>query len=220
MATLEDIMKAIRENDVNRLGGALDENPELARARTAEGGSAFLTALYYGRTDMAAQLRARGAELNAFEAAAAGDLELLARHLDEDPALLRAYSHDGWTVLHLAAFFGHVPCVGWLLGQGADQTIFSRGHEANLPLHAAAAASRSEVCRLLVEAGSDPNARAGGGWTPLHIAAGNGNLELLDMLLAHGADPELRKDDGQTAEETAAAEGHAAVAERLHLHTR
>jgi ankyrin repeat protein len=87
------------------------------------------------------------------------------------------------------------------------------------PLHGAAAqsdpAKATELVRMLLAAGADPNGRQQGGFVPLHAAALNGNGPLVDLLLAHGADPELRNDEGATALELARSAKHADVVSRL-----
>jgi ankyrin repeat protein len=126
-------------------------------------------------------------------------------------------SPDGWTALHLAAFFGHASTVALLLARGADATLWSRAFERNLPLHAACAGrtEKAEVVRALIAATPDLDARQGGGWTPLMLAAANGMAASVQLLLAAGADWTLANDAGQTAVALAREYGHTAVAERL-----
>ena len=45
--------------------------------------------------------------MSVFEACAAGEMERVERLLASDPAAVNTFSADGWTPLHLAAFFGH-----------------------------------------------------------------------------------------------------------------
>ena len=63
------------------------------------------------------------------------------------------------------------------------------------PLHIAAAVGRTEIMKLIIEAGGNVNCHASGlgSWmTPLHQAALAGQIEAAELLLEHGADPEER----------------------------
>ncbi len=212
MPNLEDLERTIRANELQAFRSLLRDDPSLAAARNSEGGSPALIAIYFGRSAMLDELIANGAVLNIFEAAATGRTDLAAQHLDRDPALIKSYSHDGWTPLHLAAFFGHADTVQALLARGADHTLYGKNRNANQPLHAAAANSQVAACEALLQAGADPSAAAGGGWTPLHLAAANGAGELTQLLLAHGADKMRSKDDGETPADAARSSGHDALA--------
>jgi ankyrin repeat protein len=196
---------------------AMDATAELLREFGAGGESEVLRATYAADRDRVQRLLAEGARPNPFEAAALGDAARVLRAIDRHPSLLRAYSADGWTLLHLAAFFGHLGLVRTLLERGASPRARSRPHAGspqNTPLHAAAAARRDEIGRLLLAQGSEVDARDGAGWTPLRIAAGNGLDALIEALLAAGADPVAER-DGTSAAELAEQRGHPAAAERL-----
>ena len=173
--------------------------------------SPAMLALYRGETAEAERLLPD--EPNVFEAAAFGRVDRLRELLDRDPELARAWSGDGFTALHLAAFFGQPAAVRLLLERGADVNAVATSEQIGpvQPLHSAAAARQLACARLLIEHGADVNARQAGGYTPLHEAAGNGDTELARLLLAAGADPAARKDDGQTPADIAAERGHKGV---------
>jgi uncharacterized protein len=159
--------------------------------------SALLAALYNRRTDEAAALATRLAPLDIFEAAAIGQAARVLELIAEEPAAASAWSDDGFTALHLAAFFAHPECVQALLAAGADVNARSRNGMSVRPLQSAVT-SRSLGCvELLIAAGSDPNARQGGGFTPLHSAVHNGDRAIEAALLGAGADASLRADDGR-----------------------
>ncbi len=133
----------------------------------------------------------------------------MARLLKENPGLVDGRSHDGWTPLHLAAFFGRLELVKILLDAGAPMLTISNNNESNLPINAAAAGRRNDVVRLLVERGCPPDARASDqGYTALHLAANNGNVELVEFLLQSGADRNLKTSAGETAHDLALKQGH------------
>jgi len=118
--------------------------------------------------------------------------------IQEDPELVYAMSGDGFTPLHLAAFFGQADAVRLLLARGAVVDRNGTGWMTGTPLHAAASGSHASVVRMLLAAGADPNNRQRHGYTPLHSAAANGDLEGVGVLLDAGADPAATNDDGET----------------------
>src|SRR5206468_9786669 len=118
---------------------------------------------------------------------------------EADPGLIGAWSSDGFTPLHLAAFFGYPDVVQVLLKRGAEVNPVARNPMKVQPLHSAAAGGHGEVAKLLVAAGADVNARQEKGWMPLHSAANNGDLETIGLLLSHGADPAAQNDECKSA---------------------
>ncbi|MBI1317682.1 MAG: hypothetical protein GC168_01880 [Candidatus Hydrogenedens sp.] len=91
----------------------------------------------------------------------------------------------------------------------SDPTIVSEEDSFQyLPIHLAVAAGYPEMCRILVEHGSDVNARMRyGGWTPLHFAVPAESTEIINLLLKAGADPTIEDDDGTSAIALAADSG-------------
>ena len=186
----EEIFSAIERGDAARVESLLGEHPELVHARNERGDSVLLTAVYCGRRELFERLLALGAGVSLHEAAALGLLDRARAHLDEDPKSIGAHSHDGWTPLHLAAFFGHRDLAALLLDRGADvnaRSTSERFAKSNTPLHAAAANKQVEVARLLVDRGADVNARDGHGFTPLALAANSKSDLLMLLLLEQGA---------------------------------
>jgi ankyrin repeat protein len=177
--------------------------------------SELLQAVYEGDEARVAVLLAEDPELDVFEAAALGRTERLRELVDAEPELARAWAEDGFTPLHLAAFFRQPEAASFLLERGAEVDLPARNEMRVTPLGSAAAASNTETARRLLERGADPNARQEGGFTPIHAAAQNGNKELVDLLLAHDADPSLATDDGRTAAGFARDAGHEELGARL-----
>lgn len=202
------LFDAIKAGDIEQVKAMISADPALVDARSDTGESAILTAVYHRQKGIANLLVARGATLSLFEAAAAGEVERLERLLGADPAIVGGYSADGWTPLHLAAFFGHTRAVELLLECGADPAAVSRNANANTALHAALAGQHMMVAALLLGRGADVNAPDGEGWRPIHIAAsGPQAVEVLKALVAQGADVLAVNRAGDTA---------LAVAERQH----
>ena len=82
--------------------------------------SPILQALYRGDRDEAERLHAEARELDVFDAAALGDVERLRTVLADDADAIHAWSPDGFTPLHYAAYFDGPEAVRVLIEHGAD----------------------------------------------------------------------------------------------------
>src|SRR5215831_10272436 len=190
---------AIKAGEFDRVKAMVSAEPALIDARSRTGDSAILTAVYHRQKEIVNLLVARGATMTLFDACAAGEVERAERLLDDHPASMQGFSPDGWTPLHLAAFFGHAKVVELLLSRDADVTALSRNSNGNTALHAALAGNHTFVAGLLMGAGADVNAADAAQWRPLHIAAANNNLDAMRTLIAQGADVSAPNADGKTA---------------------
>lgn len=202
------VIEAVKQGDAERLGELVAAEPGSASARDGEGISALTHAVYRDRPDMVEILLAARPSIDLFEAAAIGDVARLGKLLERDPEAVSSWSRDGFTPLHLAAFFGHEDAARFLVERGADPSVVSHSPLGVAPLHSAAAGDHGAVARLLVEAGADVNARQRGGWVPLHSAASHGDADLVRFLLERGADPDARNDEGKSAADVAREKGH------------
>jgi ankyrin repeat protein len=153
-----------------------------------------------------------------FAAAMQGDTARLDQLLVGNRSLITAVSSDGWTPLHLAAFFGAADAARALLNKGASPAERSTNAMKNLPLHAAAAGRHADLVKLLIEHGSPVGARQHGGWTALHAAAQNGDLAMAEILVSAGADVSARADNNQCALDLALTKGHQPMVEFLEAH--
>jgi uncharacterized protein len=161
-------------------------------------GSDLLDALYRGDRDALEAALAEEPELTIFEAAAVGKVDRVHQLLLLEAGFVDLWSPDGFTALHLASFFGHVEIAAELLRRGADVNAVARNQLGVQPINSAAAGNHTEVVRVLLDHGADPNAREAAGFAPIHAAAHNGNDELYELLVARGADQEAATDDGRT----------------------
>jgi ankyrin repeat protein len=182
----DELWLAICEGDHAAVEAIMEARPELASGRTDEGLPWTLAAVYRGHPGIADLLLRHGAELDPFTAAALGRRDQLEVLLDRGEAAVGERSPDGWTPLHLAAFFGHRDTAAMLLDRGADIAARSTNELENTPLHAALAGGRGPVAELLVERGADVNAAAAG-LRPLDIAEGREDHEMVQYLTRHGA---------------------------------
>jgi ankyrin repeat protein len=207
-SALTEAFAAVEEGNLTRLRELVHLNPVFASVHDDEGVSLIMRALYRRRTEMVELLLSADPELDLFTASALGRTTIVARLLDDDPQAVDSSAGDGFTPLHLAAFFARPETARLLLDRGAGLETISRNEMAVRPLHAAVAGRSLEITALLVTRGAEPGSRQRGGWTPLHGAAEQGNLEMVRALLAHGARIDLASDDGRTALQLAEANGH------------
>ena len=99
---------------------------------------------------------------------------------------LEAKDSDGWTPLHLAAYWGRTEAAKALIGAGAD--LRASNSIGQTPLHYAAHWGHTEAAKALIGAGADLEAKNTYGRTSLHRAAANGHTEAAKALIGAGAD--------------------------------
>ena len=214
-STEDDLFALIATTDVRAVRGLLEDQPWLATDRDEDGVSALMRARYQMDRGLVAAVRAHVAELDVFESAAFGDLDRLSELLATEPDLVNATSGDGFTPLHLAAFFGQTDSVRLLLARGAEPDVRGQGWMTGTALSAAAAGGHTAIVLLLLEVGVDPNVQQAQGFTPLHAAAQNADLEAVRALLDAGADPAILTEKGVTAAELAEQAGDLVTVETL-----
>jgi len=116
----------------------------------ADPDSAVRVAALHGELEAVMALIGRGARIDLPVAAALGRVK------DARRLLASASGEERHLALSLAANFGHVEIVRWLLEAGEDPNRYNPvgGHSHTTPLHQAAAGGHAEVVRLLVEHGA------------------------------------------------------------------
>ena len=185
----EDLLDACRRNDLERVQALVTADPILLTRQAATGETPLLTALYHRSKETVSWLGCQSWSRTVFEAAALNDTDRLREILAADPAAADTYSVDGWTPLHLAAFFGAAQAADLLLSHGADHRRIARNTVSNTPLHAALAAKHLPLVERLLDAGADPAIECEG-YTPLTIAEAGGfepGAVLIRAALARGA---------------------------------
>jgi len=217
---MSELIEAAKAGDVARARKILAASPAAASARNAAGETPVMAALYRGHHDLAEEIAdaivAADVPLDVFAAAALGRAAALDAALGS-PDAVNSYAYDGWTPLHLAAFFGRREAAERLLAAGAVLNAKSTNSLRNTPLHAAVAGGRTDVALLFIQRGAEVNAPDAGGHTALHIAAESGNTTVAEALLAHGADPHLVDVEDQTPLSRAAARNHAAIVDLINV---
>jgi uncharacterized protein len=214
-STPEELFDAIEAGDDARVKTLLEADPALASSRDTSGVSALMRALYRFDKPLIDTVKRRVDELDVFEAAAFGDVDRLTELLSNEPSLVTSYSGDGFTAMHFAAFFGRYEAAALLIQRGAEVDAFGRGWMTGTAMHSAVSRLQSDVVRILLEAGANPNVRQSAGWTPLHAAAMNGDLASVELLLASGAEPTATNDEGRSVIDLAEESGDEATADRI-----
>ena len=211
------LLQASKDGRIDDIKRLLAAEPAAIAWRAASGETPLMAALYRGHQDVVAALVEAGAPLDIFAGAALGRIDVIDGSLVSSQAVVNSYAYDGWTPLHLAAFFGHTATVERLLGAGADLAAVSRNSLRNTPLHAAVAGGHVDSSLILIERGAPVNVADAGGHTPLHIAAEAGYVPIVKALLDRGADAHAVDADDRTPLARAAARNHTEVIDLINV---
>lgn len=130
-------------------------------------------------------------------AARMGDLEKVRHLIDkvDDIDARENVAGKGHTALFNAASAGHTDVVRFLIERGAK--LNEQPGEVT-PLIMAAWSGHQETVVVLLQAGSNPNAKDESGWSALTHAARKGYVDIARLLIEHGADVNVRLSDGNT----------------------
>ena len=211
----EPLFEAAARDDTERVLALLPAEVSASDLRNRDGTSLILQCLYNRAETTLAQLLALFPNRPLHEAAALGDTDRVGALIAANRDIVNLLSPDGWTALHLAAFFGHRRTVGILLDGGADPHLLSRAFEVNIPLQAACAADATDAALALVAATTLIDETGPSGTTALMSAAHNGMADVVDALLAKGAEPSRRDTAGKSARDYAVEAGHQDLSDRL-----
>ena len=208
-AQTEAIFAAVDAGDAEAIRDLISKRADIVDAqRPSDQLSVLLYAMYQGKWELVDLIAPIHPGLDIFESAALGRDARIKHLTTTNPRLLEKHSSDGWTALHLAAFFGQIGAARILIEKGADVNARSDNAMANCPLHSAAAGDHFTVCDLLLANGADVDATQRGGFTPLMAAAQHGDRGLAELFLRRGASKPPQSDAGKTAADYAAEGGH------------
>ena len=211
----EQLEQYITNNDLAGLATLLTQEPALATAITSHKVSPLMLSCYYKKPEITALLLKCVNDISLFEAAAAGQFDVVAHQEFTHPEAVNSYAADGFTALGLACYFGQFEIARYLVLKGADVNLPSDNGFNVYPLHSAAAGSYNPIARMLIENGALVNVKQQAGSTPLHTAAQTGNLELLILLLENGAEVNTRMEGGKLPADLAREKGFDTIAEIL-----
>jgi ankyrin repeat protein len=152
-----DVFEAATAGDLDRLRELLEADGELARARSADDGTALHFAAFFNQPDAAILLLEFGADPHAVSS-----------------------TFGGVTPLHSAAAGNNNAAARALLAAGADANARQQG--AFTALHEAALTGNEELVDILLEAGADPSLAADDGRTAADLARDGGHAALAARL--------------------------------------
>lgn len=172
---MQSIFALVDADDAAAIRELLGREPGAAAARDENGLSPLVRALYKGNRAAFDAIRGAAPPADPWDRLVAGETDGL-----PSPG---AWSPDGFTALHLAAFAHNAAGARVLLESGADPDAISQASFARVtPLGTCAFGNAVEVARVLLDHGADPSIAEDGGATPLAAAETNGFAELADLL--------------------------------------
>ena len=197
--TPQDIVSAVRRNDVAAVTAALARDPALVHTKVYPQGFERASerqayAVTFGGSPW-------GGRYLIHDAIGLVDPVPMLETLTSAGADL-SVRLQGSTLLHLASRAGELEVATWLLGRGADVHAVNdcdtgceqRGQTA---LHESQV-FRDEMSEWLLAHGARVDALSANGRSPLHVAAELGQLSGAFLLCRHGADPSRKDASGKT----------------------
>ena len=180
---MQEIFELVDANDAPGVRNLLARDPAALEARDEAGISPLTRALYRGSGAAFEAILAAGEPADPWD-------RLVAGRADGLPAP-DAWSPDGFTPLHLAAFVDNVPAAAALLAAGADPNALATASFARVtPLGTCAFAGALGVARVLLAHGADPHIGEDGEYSVEAEAIARGNQELAGLIEAALADRE------------------------------
>lgn len=146
-----------------------------------------------------------------------GDVAALKQALATDPSALKWRGPAGDSLLHVAAYYGRLDMMRYLLARGIDANTRST-RTGSTPLASAARAGQTKAAALLISGGAKVDAASRQAYTPLHNAAMAGHTEVAELLLGKGAHVNASTSAGETPLHVAATAGQSAMVQLLLKH--
>ena len=160
-APAQDILDAVKLNDLNRIKAIIQADPQAVHGKDNRDCTPLHWACDGGNPETVSLLIANGADL-------------------------KARDTDGDTPLHWAAVKGNASIVEILIKKGAD--IESRNEEQQTPFMVVARNTGNvEIGKLLLHHGADIQPHDNAGYMPLNWSAVFGHRDFIDFLLDHGS---------------------------------
>lgn len=148
-------------------------------------------------------------------AAAEGDLQSVTQLVKVDPKLVNAADDKGLTPLIIAAAWGHLPVVTYLLNNGADVNLADK--DGRTALHWAAAMGRAAVMEQLLTRRPNTKLLDRTGRTALQVALDEKKAEVSALLEAYDKGPAPMADPNERAVKLKAALAQLGTAKSVSL---
>jgi ankyrin repeat protein len=175
------IFELIDASDADGIRALLSADPAARELRDDEGLSPLVHAAYRGRGPVFDAILEAGEPTDPWD-------RLIGGYANGLPAP-DAWTPDGFTPLHLAAFVDNVSAATALLDPGADPDVLATARFARgTPLGTCSFSGALGVARVLLEHGADPHIGEAGEYTVEAEAIARGNQELARLIEAAGAD--------------------------------
>ncbi len=166
---LEDLTKAVRAGNCDRIEAVLSAYPKTLNAKDKLGNTPLYNAIFAGQY-------------------------LAVESLLKKKADIKAVNINGDAPIHRAAQTGNVKILELLLKSGA--AIWTANAKGESPLAKAASAGQLDAVKFLIENKAEVNTPDSKGDTPLHKAAVKGEKDIVKFLLEKGADRNLKNKEG------------------------
>lgn len=151
MNALTEAINAGRDDLVDQL---LYQNPEWVNAQDALGTSMLMHALNERQPWVAGVIIRHRRQFSPWKLAACGLEGDLRKQLEENPAIIYAYTPDVYPLIFMAALFGQDVTLRLLLERGANPNAIAENSTKMSALHGAALQNHPEVAHLLISYGA------------------------------------------------------------------
>jgi ankyrin len=179
------LLVASRAGNAAVVKALLAKGAQVNAKEPVRGQTPLMWAVANRRDEATRVLIAAGADVHARSVVTPREYQTGSRYVAYDDVRFVVKIEDGgFTPLLFAARSGDVASADLLLAAGAK--VDDPAPTGASPLIVATHSGNSDVARLFLERGADPNA-AGAGYTALHAAVLRGDIRVVDALLARGA---------------------------------
>lgn len=211
--------EAVSKGDLAIVKRYLEKDPALAWSRDEQGRSVFALAALSGHDGIAEALRPHLGGLDLVEAVLAGDAKRVGELVEMFPRMVNEIHPIGGSAVHTAVRRGRLDLLFAVLRAAPDFNLPSAPPEALTPLRLAVDHPEPGMAEALVDAmagnGGSANAKQGDGLSALHAAAAAGRTEIVRILVFSGADAEARTPEGETPLDLARRHGRSETTELL-----